>query len=146
MRRCSKWYLTNQIRNNNNKTHTTINCHLVFGCPQQQEIDKDASSSINNVAVDEAVVTSSVHNEVEQPEKVCIDSDSDGDDDLIINNTIATEQQLKTADGDAGRLEFKTVSKKWCAYSNLSVMKSGDCYTLSFRKRLNLIWLRIWCH
>ena len=47
-----------------------------------------------------------------------IDSDSDSDDDLIINNAIAAEQQLKTADEEAGRQEFKTVSKKWCACSN----------------------------
>jgi len=85
---------------------------------RQIELDKDASNLINNVAVDEAADTSSIENEEEQQEKVCIDSDSDGDDVLISNNTIATEQQLKTADEDAGRLEFKTVSKKWCAYSN----------------------------
>ena len=66
----------------------------------------------------EAVFTSSVVNEAKQPLKVCIDSDSDSDDDLIINNTIATEQQLKTADEDAGRQEFKTVSIKWYAYGN----------------------------
>ena len=60
------------------------------------ELDKDTSSSINNIAVDEAVVTTSVENEAEQPEKVCIDLDSDGDNDLIISNTVATEQQLKT--------------------------------------------------
>ena len=63
----------------------------------QIELDQNVSSSMDNIAVDEAVITSSVGNEVEPPEKVCIDSDSDGNDELTNNNTIATEQQLKIA-------------------------------------------------
>lgn len=82
-------------------------------------LDKEASSSTNNAAVDEAVITtSSVDNRVEPPEKVFIDLNSDKYDELIDNNLIATIQQLEIADEEARKTVFKMVSKKCCLYGN----------------------------
>ena len=83
---------------------------------QKIESDKEASS-VNNMAEAETAVGSSVDSGEEAPEKVCIDSDSDDEDDESINNnSISSIQQLKAADEEAGKIEFKAVSKKWSLY------------------------------
>ena len=82
------------------------------------ESDKEASS-VNNMAEAETAVGSSVDSGEEALEKVCIDSDSDDEDDESINtNPISSIQQLKAADEEAGKTEFKAVSKKWSLYGN----------------------------
>ena len=82
------------------------------------ESDKEAFS-MNNMAEAKSAVGSSVDSGEEAPEKVCIDSDSDDEDDESINNNpISSIQQLKAADEEAGKTEFKVVSKKWGLYGN----------------------------
>ena len=95
---------------------------------------------MDNVAVDEAVATSGVNNEVETLEKVFIDSDRNRDNYMINNKTITAEEQLNIADKNSRQKEFKMVSKKWRSYRNYFTDENGYCYVLTFRRKVNLTW------
>ena len=86
-----------------------IEYHVIFKSYKYQiELDKEVSSLVNNIAADETVVGSSVDSGEEALEKVCIDSDSDDEDDELINtNPISSIQQLKAADEEAGKQNSK---------------------------------------
>ena len=59
---------------------------------------------MNNISAAETGVGSSVDSGEEAPEKVCIDSDSDDENDELINNNLITSvEQLKAADEEAGK-------------------------------------------
>ena len=99
---------------------------------------------MNNIAAAKTAVGSSVDSREEAPEKVCIDSDSDDEDDeLINNNPISSIQQLKAADEEAGKQNSRQQVRNGVCMEILFLMISGECYTQSFKKNVNLIWWRI---
>ena len=108
------------------------------------KLEKKAFSSVNKISAAETGVGSSVGSEEEFPEKVSIDSDSDDEDDeLINNNPITSVQQMKAADEEAEKTEFKIASKKWCLYGNSLPDDQWRMLYPSFRTNVNLIWWRI---